>query len=85
MTAENAVEDHIIFKCEDCEAPLPSNPDTYMMDIDEEMPAVDDFHCRNCRRRVCDMCAVVETGIGRDCLQCRTSRKTWVGGIGWVP
>ena len=60
------------------------NPDALMGGMDLDI-SVDDFACRNCRKRVCDMCAVVETGMGRDCLQCRTSRKKWVGGIGWVP
>lgn len=71
--------------CEDCESPIAtSNIDTSMDGVDIDV-AVDDFACRTCRRRVCDTCAVVEVGAGRDCLQCRTSRKTWVGGIGWVP
>ena len=71
--------------CEDCEAPLPSNGDTSMHGMDDDVALGADFLCRNCHRRVCDMCAVVETGLGRDCLQCRTSRRKWVGGIGWVP
>ena len=71
--------------CEDCEAPLPSNGDINMHGMDDDVALGADFLCRNCHRRVCDMCAVVETGVGRDCLQCRTSRRKWVGGIGWVP
>ena len=43
-----------------------------------------EFTCRECARRVCDMCAVVVAGEGRHCLQCKTSRKKWVGGIGWL-
>jgi len=43
-----------------------------------------DYACRECQRHVCDFCAVVVAGEGRECLQCRTSRKRWVGGIGWM-
>lgn len=59
-----------------------------------------EFACRSCRRRVCGTCAVVEVGVGRECLGCRTKggggggdgrssgrsgRETWIGGIGWMP
>lgn len=53
-----------------------------------------EFACRACKRMVCEICAVVETGAGRECLGCRTSgrrdggqgaRTHWVGGIGWMP
>ena len=43
-----------------------------------------DYFCKDCARRVCDMCAVVVPGEGRKCLQCKTSRKKWIGGIGWM-
>lgn len=46
----------------------------------EESP----YGCDACKRLVCDMCAVVVVGVGRDCLQCKTSRKALVGGLGWM-
>lgn len=50
------------------------------MDAEEE-----EFSCRGCGRKVCKGCAVVDVGEGRrECLQCRTSAKRWVGGIGWM-
>lgn len=54
--------------------------------------AVDEreFSCRVCTKLVCEACAVVEVGIGRECLSCTTHVEgsrgtTWVGGIGWMP
>ena len=81
---EYSIETPAPSRCEDCEKALPGDSDTCMGGIGEDSSAADEFQCRSCGRRVCDMCAVVETGIGRDCLQCRTSRGTWVGGLGWV-
>ena len=72
--------------CDDCESPLPtSDADILMGGMDVDDTDGREFACRTCRRRVCDTCAVVQVGVGRDCLQCRTTRKKWVGGIGWVP
>lgn len=31
----------------------------------------DDVRCRGCGRVVCGTCAVVEVGVGRECLECR--------------
>lgn len=68
--------------CEDCEAPLDSSDnDASMSGIDEEDARGSGSACRCCGRRVCGICAVIEIGVGRECLQCRTSRrKKWVGG-----
>ena len=69
--------------CEDCEAPF--DVDVFMGGMDDEDAKGAEFGCQSCGRRVCGMCAVVEVGVGRECLQCRTSsRKKWVGGIGWM-
>ena len=75
-----------LLRCEDCEASL-DQPDTdiSMGGMEDEDIKGAEFGCRCCGRRVCGMCAVVEVGAGRECLQCRTSnRKKWVGGIGWM-
>lgn len=77
--------------CQDCDAPLLSSSDTdiCMGGMDD---AIDEweFSCRVCAKLVCETCAVVEVGTGRECLSCKTrvSRRggtTWVGGIGWMP
>ena len=72
--------------CEDCEAPLPiQDSDTCMGGMDDREMDGADYACRSCSRRVCGTCAVVKIGEGRECLQCKTStRKKWVGGIGWM-
>ena len=74
--------------CEDCDAVLgPSLDDTSMaMELDLGGTSVEDgeYTCRGCGRRVCEMCAVVTFGEGRECLQCKTNPKKWVGGIGWL-
>lgn len=49
-----------------------------------------EFSCRVCTKLVCETCAVVEVGVGRECLGCKTrvgrsGGTTWVGGIGWMP
>lgn len=31
----------------------------------------EDPRCTQCKRLVCVTCAVVETGVGRECLECR--------------
>lgn len=89
-------------KCEDCEGDLSGagrygTVDSNMMDLDipadgeVDLPA---YSCLSCNRVVCDLCAVVCVGEGRECLQCKTSpnrpaggmsgmEKRWVGGIGW--
>ncbi|KAL2038354.1 hypothetical protein N7G274_009003 [Stereocaulon virgatum] len=69
--------------CEDCEASL--DVDVFMGGMDDEDAKGAEFGCQSCGKRVCGMCAVVEVGVGRECLHCRTSsRKKWVGGIGWM-
>ena len=76
-----------VVACEDCEAPLPAvDSDICMGGMEGGEADGADYACRSCSRRVCGTCAVVEIGEGRECLQCKTStRKKWVGGIGWVP
>ena len=72
--------------CEDCERPLdlPDN-DICMGGTDDDESRTSEFACHCCKRRVCGICAIVDIGIGRECLQCRASRrKKWVGGIGWM-
>ena len=75
-----------VITCEDCESPLPTrDSDTCMGGMDGGEVDGAEYACRSCSRRVCGTCAVVEIGEGRECLQCRTStRKKWVGGIGWM-
>lgn len=71
--------------CQDCDGDfLATDPDISMGGVDE-VGEKNEWACRQCRRIVCGNCAVVETGLGRECLQCRTSvRKKWIGGIGWM-
>lgn len=73
--------------CQDCDSPVSiSDADVAMGGMEDDASGGDPCRCRSCHRTVCDNCAVVETGEGRECLQCRTSvKKTWVGGIGWMP
>lgn len=77
--------------CQDCDSFLLS-----ASDIDTCMGGMDDanengeFACRACGRIVCETCAVVEVGVGRECLSCKTQvrsrgKETWIGGIGWMP
>lgn len=55
--------------CEDCGNQLLQNHDCPMMDMmDYGMDADEEYACANCRRRVCDMCAV--RGNCRICLEC---------------
>ena len=72
--------------CEDCEALLPTqDSDICMGGVDGGAADAADYACRSCSRNVCGTCAIVEVGAGRECLQCRmSSRKKWVGGIGWM-
>ena len=72
--------------CQDCDALLDVlDTDVSMGGVEDEDAKGAEFGCRFCGRRVCGVCAVVEVGVGRECLQCRTSRrKKWVGGIGWM-
>ena len=72
--------------CEDCETTLSTqDSDTCMGGMDGGEMDGANYACRSCGREVCGTCAVVEVGDGRECLQCRTStRKKWVGGIGWM-
>ncbi|MCJ1243819.1 hypothetical protein MMC30_001016 [Trapelia coarctata] len=74
--------------CEDCDAGLGVCEDENATDTDMGGMGLalqeSDYACRDCKRHVCDFCAVVVPGEGRECLQCRTSRKKWVGGIGWM-
>ena len=76
--------------CQDCDVTLGNScGDDNDMAIDVGMSGTSsegvEYGCRGCGRTVCEMCAVVAVGEGRECLQCKTSRKRWVGGIGWVP
>ena len=75
-----------VVTCEDCETPLSTqDSDTCMGGMDGGETDGANYACRSCGRKVCGTCAVVEVGDGRECLQCRTStRKKWVGGIGWM-
>ena len=72
--------------CEDCESLFPlTDTDISTGGLDGGDGKGAEYGCRSCGRRVCDLCAVVEVGAGRECLQCRTSsRKKWVDGIGWI-
>ena len=76
------------FKCQDCDIHFGPEHDNSSgaMDIDMANIADDEteYACGECRRIVCDMCAVVSVGDTRKCLECKTSRKRWVGGIGWI-
>lgn len=77
-----------VASCQDCDVELPmADTDISMGGMDEDGDGSHEYACKTCRRRVCDTCAVVEIGSGRECLQCKTSttRKKWVGGIGWMP
>ncbi|KAL8727505.1 MAG: hypothetical protein Q9181_005691 [Wetmoreana brouardii] len=74
-TSSGALEPRV---CEDCDAPLmPSSGEVLMggMDTDGDEVAMDEdeLRCRGCRKMVCATCAVVETGMGRECLECRMS------------
>ncbi len=42
------------------------------MDIDTSIVIDEDFECRSCGRRVCELCAVVNEG--RTCLECATKK-----------
>ena len=69
-------------KCEDCDALLCSEDDSEM-DIDCRDPDLRSQHsCQYCRRQVCDGCAVVYLDEGKICLQCKTSQRRWIGGLG---
>lgn len=77
--------------CDDCDSLLlsPSDVDICMTGMDD-MEECGEFSCRSCGRRVCGACAVVDVGVGRECLGCKTKgggsrRETWIGGIGWMP
>ena len=72
--------------CQDCDACLGAV--AYDGSVDVNMGGMGleetEYNCRECQRVVCDMCAIVSPGEGRECLQCKTSRNRWVGGIGWM-
>ncbi len=74
--------------CKDCDSSFPVSDvcaDICMGGMDEDSPEMREYACKECLRTICDHCAVIETGVGRECLSCRTSmRKKWVGGIGWM-
>jgi hypothetical protein len=76
--------------CEDCDKPLFNDSDADEMDMEIDSNASSLFHnfgCRSCRRCVCGQCCVMSLNDGRTCLSCAKnglSRKTWVGGIGWM-
>lgn len=44
------------------------------MEIDSNNAGLDasEVRCMACGKMVCETCAVVETGVGRECLECRT-------------
>ena len=84
MTSEPIFEEDGVARCEDCEITLPNCQDEYMGGTDDIQPGLDNLRCRHCRRWVCDICAVVETDAGRDCLQCRTSRGTLISEAEWM-
>ena len=69
-----------MLRCDDCDALLKVIDDS-AMDVDFE---VQDHHCRGCGRTVCGTCSVVADREERECLQCKTSPRKWVGGIGWI-
>ena len=76
--------------CEDCDMPLSSDSsaDEMVMDIDGDNDGLaHSFGCRLCGRCVCGRCCVMSLNDGRTCQSCARnglSRKTWVGGIGWI-
>ena len=76
-------------RCQDCEADLGwlLNDDsvTFELGVDDIEYGATNYICRVCGRMICDMCAVISIEQGRECLECKTSRKRWVGGIGWIP
>lgn len=43
------------------------------MEIDSGYAGFDEseVRCMGCGKMVCETCAVVETGVGRECLDCR--------------
>ncbi len=66
-------------RCDDCDTPISSSSicpaggiATGAMDIDTGFTGLDeDARCMRCRRLVCETCAVMEVGVGRECLECR--------------
>ena len=63
-------------RCEDCDEPLAQGLEDHTVDsMDMDMADFgcegEDARCMTCKRMVCVMCAVVETGMGRECLGCR--------------
>lgn len=74
--------------CDDCDRVLVIASDESAMAMDIDMGGTGlgeiEYACRCCGRNVCDTCAVVDVGEGRECLQCKTSQKRWIGGIGWM-
>ena len=75
-------------KCEDCDILLPDLHECAMdMDVDVGYASGGvggGYGCQQCSRQVCGGCAVVSSDETRSCLQCKTSRKAWVGGVGWA-
>ncbi|KAI9715238.1 MAG: hypothetical protein M1812_006048 [Candelaria pacifica] len=65
--------------CEDCDCLIDSPNGFDTMDIDN-IPGQEDISCRECSRQVCDRCAVIAEG--RTCLECATSERRSIGGIG---
>ncbi|MCJ1440350.1 MAG: hypothetical protein MMC23_000833 [Stictis urceolatum] len=68
-------------KCEDCDSWMGAGEG---MDLDMDGMGGEGEDCRSCGRTVCAMCAVVEVGVGRECLGCKTRPRRLAGGIGWV-
>jgi hypothetical protein len=67
-------------QCEDCDAGLGgSNGGSMEIDLDE----AESVRCTLCSRCICDACSV-HTDRGKECLQCKTSHRRWVGGLGWI-
>lgn len=64
-------------RCEDCDTRMllsdTGDIDMGDMDMDAEnrFTGDEDVRCMQCRRLVCETCAVVEVGVGRECLECR--------------
>ena len=59
--------------CEDCDRPLAASNDAAWSLLMEGDSVIEDYSCRCCGRRVCDLCAHVADE--RRCLQCATMQS----------
>ena len=85
MSEPMALDNPSLVTCEDCDNLLPStDTDISMEGVDDRDGGIAECACRSCGRRVCGMCAVVEVGAGRECLQCRTSTRKKRDDIDWI-